>query len=139
MEKFHPFSLNLSGCLFEIDRPLVMGILNVTNDSFYLRSRNQTVEEIAHRVEEMVAAGVDIIDVGGYSSRPGADNIPLDEELRRVLLGVSEVRKISRDIPVSVDTFRSEVAREAIAGEGADIINDISGGTLDDKIGRAHV
>ena len=129
--KFRPFSLNLKGRLAEYDHPAVMGILNVTPDSFYAGSRVTGAVELHRRVERMLAQGADIIDVGGYSSRPGADDVSPEEEMARVRRGVEAIRRVSADIPVSVDTFRADVARRAVLDWGADIINDISGGALD--------
>lgn len=129
--KFRPFSLNLKGRLAEYDHPAVMGILNVTPDSFYAGSRVTGTVELHRRVERMLAQGADIIDVGGYSSRPGADNVSPEEEMARVRRGVEAIRRVSADIPVSVDTFRADVARRAVLDWGADIVNDISGGAID--------
>lgn len=129
--KFRPFSLNLKGRLAEYDHPAVMGILNVTPDSFYAGSRVTGTVELHRRVERMLAQGADIIDVGGYSSRPGADDVSPEEEMARVRRGVEAIRRVSADIPVSVDTFRADVARCAVLDWGADIVNDISGGALD--------
>lgn len=131
---FRPFSLNINGCLKEYNRPQVMGIINVTPDSFYEGSRNINCREVATRVERMLEDGVDFIDLGGYSSRPGGESVSIEEELGRVKIGLSAIRSVSRDIPVSVDTFRSEVARRSIEEWGADIINDISGGDLDNEM-----
>lgn len=127
-------SLNLRGCLKEYSRPLVMGILNVTPDSFYASSRKMDCHDIRRQVVRMIDDGVDIIDIGGYSSRPGADDIDAGEELRRVMLGLEEIRRISTDVIVSVDTFRSEVARRSVVDYGADIVNDISGGDADPEM-----
>lgn len=129
--KFRPFSLNLKGRLMEYDHPAVMGILNVTPDSFYAGSRVTGTVELHRRVERMLAQGADIIDVGGYSSRPGADDVSPEEEMARVRRGVEAIRRVSADIPVSVDTFRADVARHAVLDWGADIVNDISGGAID--------
>lgn len=131
---FRPFSLNINGCLKEYNRPQVMGIINVTPDSFYEGSRNINCRDVATRVERMLEDGVDFIDLGGYSSRPGGESVSIEEELSRVKIGLSAIRSVSRDIPVSVDTFRSEVARRSIEEWGADIINDISGGDLDNEM-----
>ncbi len=131
MQQFQPFSLNLKGRLLEADRPLVMGILNVTPDSFYDGSRSFDADTVSRRVEQMVAEGADIIDIGAYSSRPGADDVSIDEELKRLNMGMTIVRRITPDIPVSVDTFRARVARVAVNEMDANIINDISGGDLD--------
>lgn len=131
--QFHPFSLNLNGRLHECHIPQIMGIVNVTPDSFYAASRCKDEAEVRSQVERMMADGVDIIDLGAYSSRPGASEVSVGEETDRLCAGLSAVRAVSKDIPVSVDTFRASVAEAAIA-EGADIINDISGGTLDPEM-----
>ncbi|WP_302319293.1 dihydropteroate synthase, partial [uncultured Duncaniella sp.] len=111
-----------------------MGIVNVTPDSFFAGSRSSTIPEIAKRVEEMITAGADMLDLGAYSSRPGASDVSEEEECRRIALGMKVIRDISQDIPVSVDTFRAGVAREAVVNLGADIVNDISGGDLDQEM-----
>lgn len=131
MTRFKPFSLNLGGRLYEARRPQVMGIVNVTPDSFFAGSRTADRDMVRRRTEQLIAGGADMIDIGAYSSRPGADTVSPDEEKRRLELGLEAVRKVSGTIPVSVDTFRADVAREAVTGLGADIINDISGGQLD--------
>ncbi len=128
---FRPFSLNLHGYLTEFTQPAVMGILNVTPDSFYAGSRAGNSRAIASRVETMLEQGVDIIDIGGCSTRPGAPVVDTEEELSRVREGLKILRGISSNIPVSVDTFRSRVALEAVNDFGADIINDITGGDAD--------
>lgn len=130
------FSLNLRGRIFDVDRPLVMGILNVTPDSFYPGSRTpvSAVDDIRRRAAALLEQGADIVDVGGYSTRPGAEVVSSEEELRRIEAGVGAVREQSSDIPVSIDTFRSEVAREGVLNMGADIINDVSGGLLDNRM-----
>lgn len=115
----------------DFSTPQVMAILNVTPDSFYADSRMPDGDAVEHRVREAVAEGAQLIDVGGYSSRPGADEVPADEEWRRVALGVEAVRRLAPDVPVSVDTFRSEVAAKALGTFGPLIINDISAGELD--------
>lgn len=136
MAKFHNYSINIGGRLVEIDRPQVMGILNVTPDSFYSGSRCGVDEEvIRHRVRQMVAEGADMIDIGGYSSRPGACDISPEEEYSRLSTGL---RIIHEEAPegmiVSVDTFRAGVARRCVEECGAHIINDISGGDLDSNM-----
>ncbi|GAL84141.1 hypothetical protein MYP_1369 [Sporocytophaga myxococcoides] len=110
-----------------------MGILNVTPDSFYDGGKYLTSENIVRRAASMLENGTDIIDLGGYSSRPGAENISIEEEKSRVTKALIIIKKEFPDCIVSVDTFRSEVARIA-AAEGAEIINDISGGELDEKM-----
>ena len=135
MRNFKPFPLNIHGNLVEFTEPQVMGILNVTPDSFYASSRHLDADSIAKQAIGMLDNGVDIIDIGAYSSRPGAQEVCIDEELRRLKLGIETIRKnVSSDILISVDTFRSEVARIAVEEYGADIINDISGGTLDSEM-----
>lgn len=134
MHRFVPFSINRKGELIEFSRPQVMGILNITPDSFYADSRATHEEEIASRIEQIISEGANIIDIGAYSSRPGAETIPADEEYRRLGLGIKILRSIDSHILVSVDTFRADVARKAIENLGADIINDISGGDLDEKM-----
>ena len=94
----------------DFSSPQVMAILNVTPDSFYAGSRTPEAESVERRVREAVSEGAQLIDVGGYSSRPGADEVPADEEWRRVRLGVGTVRRLAPGMTVSVDTFRSEVA-----------------------------
>ncbi len=110
-----------------------MGILNVTPDSFYDGGKYLTPDDIVRRAASMLENGADIIDIGGYSSRPGAENIPVEEETARVSRALKIIKKEFPESIVSVDTFRSEVARIA-AADGAEIINDISGGELDEKM-----
>ena len=117
--------------LFDFSQPRVMAILNVTPDSFFAASRMPDAPHVERRVREAVAEGASIIDVGGYSSRPGADEVSPGEEWRRVKLGVGAVRRLAPGMAVSVDTFRSEVAARAIERFGPLIINDISAGELD--------
>ena len=127
------YTLNFRGKLVELQRPWVMGILNVTPDSFYADSRTPMADpdSIQQRVREMLADGADLIDVGAYSSRPGADDISPLEEMRRLEVALAAVRSIAPEVYVSVDTFRSEVARQCVEHFGVDMINDISGGVLD--------
>ena len=117
--------------LFDFSQPRVMAILNVTPDSFFAGSRMPDAPHVERRVREAVAEGASIIDVGGYSSRSGADEVSPGEEWRRVKLGVGAVRRLAPGMAVSVDTFRSEVAARAIERFGPLIINDISAGELD--------
>ena len=126
-------SINCKGELITFDQPKIMGVINITPDSFYKKSRHTQLTDIYKQVEKMIIEGVDFIDIGGYSSRPGADNIPLQEELDRV---VPIIEKIAKNFPkarISVDTFRSEVAEQAIE-QGAALINDISAGHLDSEM-----
>ncbi|MBQ9664936.1 MAG: dihydropteroate synthase family protein [Bacteroidaceae bacterium] len=108
-----------------------MGILNVTPDSFYAASRMQTEDAVRQRVRQMVEEGAQMIDIGAYSSRPGAEDVSPREEMERMTWGMKVVREEAPDMPVSVDTFRADVAKMAIEELDADIINDISGGELD--------
>lgn len=128
------FTLNIRGRLVTFDRPAVMGILNVTPDSFFSGSRAMSAYDIERRVETMLTQGVDIIDIGACSTRPGAEPVADDEETARLSRGMEIVRRLAPDIPVSVDTFRASVARRAVTTMGCDIVNDISGGTLDDNM-----
>lgn len=129
-------TLNLRGRLLELREPQIMGILNVTPDSFYSDSRTPDEAHIADRVRQMMDEGADMIDIGGYSSRPGADDVTPEEEMDRLRRGLRIVRKLYPEVPVSVDTFRADVARMCIEEEGADIINDISGGMMDRQMFR---
>ncbi len=134
MNVFRPFSLNIRGKLHTFDRPLVMGIVNVTPDSIFADSRTYDDNAIKARVRKMLDEGADIIDIGAYSSRPGADEVSVEEETMRIAKGMMIIRQIAPDTIISVDTFRADVARVAVESYGADIINDISGGDLDDKM-----
>lgn len=127
------YTLNFRGKLVELQRPWVMGILNVTPDSFYAESCTPMAEPvvIAERAEKMILEGADMIDVGAYSSRPGADDISPLEEMKRLEVALAAVRNVSPDVYVSVDTFRADVARQCVEHFGVDAINDISGGVLD--------
>lgn len=129
-------TLNLRGILLELREPQIMGILNVTPDSIYSDSRTPDEAHITDRVRQMMDEGADMIDVGGYSSRPGADDVTPEEEMDRLRRGLRIVRKLYPEVPVSVDTFRADVARMCIEEEGADIINDISGGMMDRQMFR---
>lgn len=124
-------TINIKGELIPFNRPLVMGILNVTPDSFYAGSRKQNEAEIAKQIESILNEGGDIVDIGGYSSRPDAADVSEAEELERLKLALELIKRDYPDITVSVDTFRSSIARTVVEEYGAAIINDISGGQLD--------
>ncbi len=126
-------TFNCKGILHEFNEPIVMGILNINDDSFYAGSRLANSESAIASAEKMINDGATIIDVGGYSSRPGADNIPIETEIERISPVIRDINKRFPDVLISIDTFRSEVAKEAIKN-GAHIINDISGGGIDSKI-----
>lgn len=136
-------TINVNGQLLDLSTPKVMGIVNLTPDSFFEGSRAQTAEQVAQRVRQLLTEGADMLDVGAYSSRPGADDLPMEEEMRRLREGLTVLRKEAPDAIVSVDTFRADVARMCIEEYGVAIINDIAGGELDsnmfDTIARAHV
>jgi len=123
-------TLNLGGRLLNLNLPRVMGVLNITPDSFYDGGRYMNEKEILHRAEKMLAEGATFLDIGGYSSRPGADDIPQEEELRRVRPAIAAVIREFPDALIAIDTFRTEVAVAAV-GEGAVMVNDISAGSLD--------
>ena len=129
-----PRYINAGGKLLDLEIPKVMGILNITPDSFYKGSRYNTDEDLLRAATRMLEEGADILDIGGYSSRPGARNISSEEEGTRVL---KAIKLISRELPeaiISIDTFRADIARKAVAECGAHIINDISGGDADSKM-----
>ena len=134
MNKTVHYTLNVRGRLLDLSKPQVMGILNVTPDSFYAGSRMETEEAVRGRVRQIIAEGGSMIDVGAYSSRPGAADVSAEEEMERLRRGMSIVREEAPEIPVSVDTFRADVAKMAVEELGVDIINDISGGELDKEM-----
>lgn len=118
----------------DLTHPVVMTILNVTPDSFFEGSRRVTTEQVIRGAEKALSEGTTIIDVGGYSSRPGADDVSPEEELQRVALGVECVRRLSKDVVVSIDTFRASVVRQIVEQFGSCIVNDISAGELDPQM-----
>lgn len=126
--------LNCNGKLIDLNTPKVMAILNVTPDSFYTGSRFSTEDEIKKRTLQCVKEGADIIDVGAYSSRPGAMNISTEEEKNRLDKALRTIKSIAPDIIISVDTFRSGIAETVVKEFGVNIINDISGGNIDVKM-----
>lgn len=126
-----PYSIRVGGRLMDLSTPKVMGILNVTPDSFYADSRKQSEADIARRVEQIMDEGGDIIDVGAYSSRPGAADVTAQEEMERLARALRIIRRLAPGAVVSIDTFRAGVARCCVEDYGAHIINDISGGEMD--------
>ena len=126
-------NINIRGNLYDLSRAKVMGILNLTPDSFYDGGVHSKSNEIENHVNKMINDGMDILDIGGYSSRPGAKIITENEEMSRVLPILKHLKKVFPDLIISIDTFRSKVANASLA-EGADIINDISAGTMDNKM-----
>lgn len=123
--------INVNGSLLDLSQPRVMGILNVTPDSFYAGSRTQTEAEIVRRVRQIVSEGAAIIDIGAYSSRSNADNVSSREEMERLRMGLKILFEIQPDAVVSVDTFRADVARMCVEEYGVAIINDIAAGEMD--------
>lgn len=124
---------NIKGNLFNFDMPKIMGILNITPDSFYDGGKYLDIEGALERVNAMLAEGADVIDIGGYSSRPGAGEVSVQEELDRLLPVIEQIVSNFPQAVISIDTFRAQVAAEAIRS-GAHIINDIGGGNLDNQM-----
>ena len=124
------YTINVGGRLMDMSSPKVMGILNVTPDSFFSGSRKQTEQEIADRCNQIIAEGGDIIDVGAFSTRPGAPEVSETEEMERLRYGLNILRREQPDAVVSVDTFRPDVARMAVEEYGAAIVNDVSEGGI---------
>ena len=125
------YTINVHGQLMELSKPQVMGILNVTPDSFFAGSRMQTEQEIAVRANQIMAEGATMIDVGGCSTRPGSEPVSEAEEMQRLRLALGVVRREQPHAVISVDTFRPDVARMAVEEFGADIINDVSEGNME--------
>ncbi len=136
MEEVASKYINVNGSLLDLSVPRVMGILNVTPDSFYAGSRMQTEAEIAARVRQIVDEGAAIIDIGAYSSRPNAEDVSPREEMDRLRMGLDILRKIHPEAIVSVDTFRADVARMCVEEYGVAIINDIAAGEMDAEMFR---
>ena len=130
MNKTNGYTINVHGRLMSFDTPVVMGILNCTPDSFFAGSRKQTESEIADRANKIIIEGGGIIDVGAFSTRPGADEVSEEEEMRRLRFALPIVRREQPDAVVSVDTYRPNVAKMAVEEYGADIINDVSEGGI---------
>lgn len=132
MKKY--LTINIRGKLMDFGTPKVMGIINVTPDSFYTGSRTRDAFEIRGRLEQLVAEGADIIDLGGYSSRPGASEVSPEEEYSRLARGLEIAKEVVPHLPLSIDTFRASVARRCAEEWQVDIINDIGGGKLDPEM-----
>lgn len=126
-------TLNSKGNLIDFNPPKVMGIINVTPDSFYGDSRSETEKNILIKAEKMLLDGASFIDIGGYSTRPGAEEISVSEEITRVSKGIEIILTHFPEAIISIDTFRSEVAKAGV-DKGAAMVNDVSGGSLDDKM-----
>lgn len=126
-------NINIRGNLYDFSSPKVMGILNITPDSFYDGGKFKDEQKIKNHINKMINDGMDILDIGGYSSRPGASEVSISEELERVIPTLIFIKKNFKNLIISIDTFRSEVAKDSLI-EGADIINDISAGVFDSKM-----
>ncbi|WP_455592488.1 dihydropteroate synthase [Bacteroides sp.] len=126
--------LNVNGRLLDLSTPQVMGILNVTPDSFYAGSRMQTREDITRRAQQILDEGASVIDIGAYSSRPNAEHISAEEEMNRLRVGLEILNRNHPDAVISVDTFRADVAEQCVKEYGVAIINDISAGEMDNRM-----
>lgn len=137
------FSLHIKNRLLQVDSPVVMGIINITPDSFAVSCRDMSESEVLRAAERALSEGAGMLDLGGQSTRPGAEMVGLDEEWRRVHLAAAAIRREFPEAILSVDTFRAELARRAVEEDGVDVINDISGGDLDpdmfDVVSRTRV
>ena len=129
-----PLYINVNGRLMDLSEPQVMGILNVTPDSFYAGSRGVTEQSIVDRLHQCMNEGASIVDIGAYSSRPGAQEVSVAEEMERLRTGLELVRKHRPDAIVSVDTFRADVAKMCVEEYGVALINDISAGQMDNQM-----
>jgi dihydropteroate synthase len=127
------YTLNCKGKLLLIDKPLIMGIINATPDSFYEGHLNKGLNGILKLTDSMITDGADILDIGGQSTRPGSERISADEELKRVIPAIEEIFRHHKDCIISIDTYHSKVVTEAVAA-GVSIVNDISAGNMDDKM-----
>ena len=136
METLSSKYINVNGSLLDLSGPCVMGILNITPDSFYAGSRMQTEAEIAARAQQILDEGAGIIDIGAYSSRPNAENVSPREEMERLRMGLEILRKTQPGAVISVDTFRADVARMCVEEYGVAIINDIAAGEMDTDMFR---
>lgn len=134
MKGLVPYILNLGGSLMNLGEPQVMGILNVTPDSFYEKSRTFDEDAILRRAKQIAGEGGSIIDIGAYSTRPGSADVDESEEMSRLRRALSVVRKAVPGMPVSIDTFRADVAKMCVEEYGAEIINDVSGGEGDKRM-----
>lgn len=125
------FTLNCKGRLLAVDKPLVMGIINATSDSFYAESRYSGTDALLKQAEKMLQEGADILDIGGQSTRPGSEKVSAEEELKRIIYGINAIHQRFPEAVISVDTYYSLVAKEAVEA-GASMVNDISAGSLDE-------
>lgn len=129
-----PYTLNIGGQLLSLERPLVMGILNATTESFYEASQMHTADAVAERALTMLREGASIIDVGGCSTKPGLAPVSEEEEMHRLGMALAAIRKVAPEAIVSVDTFRASIAERCVRDFGVQIINDVSGGEADERM-----
>lgn len=127
------YTLNCNNTLIDLQTPRVMGIINVTPDSFYDGGKLSSTEAVLEQADQMIREGASFLDLGGYSSRPGAKDVSEEEEIQRIIGPIEQISKAFPNVPVSVDTFRNKVAKKAVEA-GAAMVNDISGGLLDDEM-----
>ena len=129
-----PYTLNVGGQLLSLERPLVMGILNATTESFYEASQMHTADAVAERALTMLREGASIIDVGGCSTKPGLAPVNAEEEMRRLGMALAAIRKVAPEAILSVDTFRASIAERCVKEFGVQMINDVSGGEADERM-----
>ena len=134
MQRQTPYTLNINGQLLSLQRPVVMGILNVTEESFYANSRSFTTAAIEQRTKEILDEGATIIDIGGCSTKPGLAPVSEEEEMQRLAMALSVVRTTAPEAIISVDTFRAAIAERCVKEFGVQIINDVSGGQADERM-----
>ena len=134
MQRQTPYTLNINGQLLSLQRPVVMGILNVTEESFYANSRSFTTAAIEQRTKEILDEGATIIDIGGCSTKPGLAPVSEEEEMQRLAMALSVVRTTAPEAIISVDTFRATIAERCVKEFGVQIINDVSGGQADERM-----
>ena len=143
MQPLRPYSINVNGRLLMLDKPKVMGILNLSEDSFYASVSAPTREKVFSRVEKILSEGTDIIDVGACSTRPGSTGVTIEEEMQALRMALPIIRELSPEAVVSVDTYRADVAAMCVEEYGVSMINDISAGEMDkrmfDTIARLRV
>ena len=134
MQRTIPYTLNIGGQLLSLERPLVMGILNATAESFYEASQMHTASAVAERTLAMLREGASIIDVGGCSTKPGLAPVNEEEEMRRLGMALAAIRKVAPEAILSVDTFRASIAERCVKEFGVQMINDVSGGEADERM-----
>lgn len=127
------FTLNCKGKLLSINKPIVMGIINTTPDSFYSKSQQFTIDAVLHKAHQMLQEGAAILDIGGQTTKPGSESIGTSEELKRVMPAIKALHQHFPDAIISIDTYHAQVAKEAVQA-GASIVNDVSGGMLDTEM-----